>query len=110
MGCCGSKRQQMVQKTYGAQGYSASAGPRASAQGMDAQAAQTTQPAPAPAAAPHFATPPGMPLVSDGVPELVVTGSATGRRYRFAARGARLLVDPLDAPAMRQTPRLRCLA
>jgi hypothetical protein len=49
-------------------------------------------------------------FVYDGVAALVVTGSATGRRYRFAARGARLMVDPQDAPAMRRTPKLRCLA
>jgi len=93
MGCCGSKRQQLVQKIYGSQG-------------MRAQAEQAAQ---APAPAPHFATPPGVPFVYDGMAELVVTGGATGRRYRFAARGARLIVDPLDAPAMRQMPKLRCL-
>jgi hypothetical protein len=54
--------------------------------------------------------PPGVAFVYDGVRELVVTGSVTGRHYRFAARGARLLVDALDAPTMRQTPKLRCLA
>lgn len=103
MGCCGSKRQQMVQKIYGSQGYSASAGLRASAHGA-ARGAE------APASPPHFAAPAGVPFIYDGVPELIVTGGATGRRYRFAARGARLVVDPLDAPTMRQTPKLRCLA
>jgi hypothetical protein len=101
MGCCGSKRQQMVQKIYGSQGYSASA-----QEGMRAAQGAVE----APAGAPHFATPPGVAFVYDGVAALVVTGSATGRRYRFAARGARLMVDPQDAPAMRRTPKLRCLA
>jgi hypothetical protein len=101
----------MVQKIYGSQGYRASAGLRAGAQtmgtpGARAQAAEAAQ---APAAAPHFATTHGVPFVYDGMAELVVTGGATGRRYRFAARGSRLVVDPLDAPAMRQTPKLRCL-
>lgn len=104
MGCCGSRRQQVVQKIYGSQGYGA-AGLRASAaQSLRGPASE------APAGAPQFAMPPGVAFVYDGVRELVVTGSVTGRRYRFAARGARLLVDALDAPTMRQTPRLRCLA
>ncbi|KQW93247.1 hypothetical protein ASC94_11320 [Massilia sp. Root418] len=98
MGCCGSKRQQMVQKIYGAQS------------GAHGFAHGTAPPAEAPAGGTHFATPPGVPFVYDGTRELVVTGGATGRRYRFAVRGARLLVDPLDAPTMRQTPKLRCLA
>ncbi|MYN07988.1 hypothetical protein [Pseudoduganella aquatica] len=108
MGCCGSKRQQVVQKIYGSQGYSASAGLRASAQ--DSMRAAQPAVAETPAGMPHFATPAGVPFVYDGLAALVVTGSATGRRYRFAARGVRLMVDPLDAPTMRQTPKLRCLA
>lgn len=102
MGCCGSKRQQMVQKIYGSQGYSAGA--------QDGMRAAQPAVVEAPASAPHFATPPGVAFVYDGLAALVVTGSGTGRRYRFAARGARVMVDPLDAPAMRQTPKLRCLA
>ncbi|WP_377704648.1 hypothetical protein [Pseudoduganella sp. UC29_71] len=105
MGCCGSRRQQVVQKIYGAQGYGAADGVRASAaQGVHGPASG------APASAPQFAAPPGVAFVYDGMRELVVTGGVTGRRYRFTARGARLLVDALDAPAMRQTPKLRCLA
>lgn len=122
MGCCGGKRQQMVQKVYGSQGYSASAqdGMRGAPVGAvsattgavpaTAGAAGAAAPVAAVGAvATQFAAPPGVPFVYDGVAPLLVTGGATGRRYRFAERGARVLVDPLDAAGMRHLPRLRCL-
>jgi hypothetical protein len=46
-------------------------------------------------------------FVYDGVAGLIVTGRATGRRYRFAKRGARLVVDPGDAALLEMTPKLR---
>jgi hypothetical protein len=112
MGCCGSRRQQAVQKIYGAHGYGAAGLHASAAQGVrgPASGAPASAPASTPASAPQFAAPPGVAFVYDGVRELVVTGRVTGRRYRFAARGARLLVDALDAPTMLQTPKLRCLA
>lgn len=51
----------------------------------------------------------GPVFVHDGAGELIVTGAKTGRRYRFAGRGARLAVDALDAPALAQVDKLRRL-
>lgn len=101
MGCCGSKRQQVARQIQAARGSAtgAQAGPPGG----------RSVPLP-PASTVQYAVQAGVPFVYDGLAELVVTGSATGRRYRFAARGARLMVDALDAPAMRNTPKLRCLA
>lgn len=52
----------------------------------------------------------GAVFVHDGAGELVVTGPKTGRRYRFAGRGARLVVDAGDVPAVAQVQNLRRLA
>jgi hypothetical protein len=46
-------------------------------------------------------------FVYDGVAGLIVTGHETGRRYRFGERGARLVIDPRDAPFLDTTPKLR---
>jgi hypothetical protein len=46
-------------------------------------------------------------FVYDGVAALNITGPATGRRYRFGERGARVTVDPRDAPMLEATPKLR---
>lgn len=51
----------------------------------------------------------GVVFVHDGVGELVVTGSKTGRRYRFTGRGARLAVDASDAAALEALGKLRRL-
>jgi hypothetical protein len=51
----------------------------------------------------------GPVFVHDGAGELIVTGVKTGRRYRFAGRGARLAVDALDAPALALVDKLRRL-
>jgi hypothetical protein len=87
MSCCGSKRQQVV----------AAALPTA---GIASAAASSGNVARAPG-------PPGVMFVYDGVAGLVVSGRVTGRRYRFTERGARLVVDPLDAPHVDGTPKLR---
>lgn len=42
-----------------------------------------------------------------GSTALTVTGPASGRRYRFEGRGARLVVDPRDRPGLSRVPRLR---
>ena len=52
----------------------------------------------------------GPVFIHDGPGELVTTGVKTGRRYRFAGRGARLAVDALDAPALALVAKLRRLA
>jgi len=51
----------------------------------------------------------GPVFIHDGPGELIVTGAKTGRRYRFAGRGARLSVDALDAPALALVDKLRRL-
>jgi hypothetical protein len=38
---------------------------------------------------------------------LTAIGPITGRRYRFGGPGARVAVDPRDAPLLRAVPRLR---
>lgn len=87
MSCCGSKRQQVVASAFATSGTVAAA-----------------------AASPsvfHGPGPPGVTFVYDGVAGLIVIGPATGRRYRFGERGARLTVDPKDTPLLEMTPKLR---
>ena len=38
---------------------------------------------------------------------MTVVGPASGRRYRFERRGARVVVDPRDRPGLARVPRLR---
>jgi len=38
---------------------------------------------------------------------MTVTGSVTGRRYRFGATGARVEVDSRDGPSLAGVPNLR---
>lgn len=38
---------------------------------------------------------------------LTVIGAASGRRYRFDAPGARLVIDPRDRPSLALVPSLR---
>lgn len=40
---------------------------------------------------------------------MTVRGAGTGASYRFAGPGARLAVDPRDAPSLLAVPRLRRL-
>lgn len=42
-----------------------------------------------------------------GQTALTVVGPASGRRYRFASPGARVVVDPRDRPGLGQVPKLR---
>lgn len=42
-----------------------------------------------------------------GQTALTVIGPASGRRYRFASPGARVVVDPRDRPGLAQLPTLR---
>ena len=87
MSCCGSKRQEVARTAYQGSGLA---------------------PAPDTAAAAAARGPgTGVLFVFDGAGALVVTGSVSGRRYRFAERGARLSVDARDAPALEALPRLR---
>jgi len=44
-----------------------------------------------------------------GTTGLTVEGPITGKRYRFAAPGARVAVDGRDAPSVRGVPNLRLL-
>ena len=86
MSCCGSKRQQAVQAAYGGSGL-----------------AHAPEPGPSAPRGPGM----GVLFIYDGVGGMVVTGSVSGRRYRFAERGARVQVDASDAPALEAVPRLR---
>lgn len=42
-----------------------------------------------------------------GPTSMTVRGAATGASYRFAGPGARVAVDPRDAPSLLAVPRLR---
>jgi hypothetical protein len=42
-----------------------------------------------------------------GVTALTVMGGASGKRYRFERRGARLTVDAADRPSLAAVPQLR---
>lgn len=88
MACCGSGRQQVVRKDFGAGGVSSPIEPAARG------------------AVPGS----GVVFAYYGAGELVLIGSVSGRRYRFAERGARLAVDPRDAPAFEANTRLRRLS
>ncbi len=90
MSCCGKAREQ------------AAGGPaRPLSIGMRS--------APGPAAPASRREPPAAMVAFEYVGDsaLTATGPVTGRRYRFAAPGARVLIDVRDAPALRQVPRLR---
>jgi hypothetical protein len=85
MSCCGSRRQQFW------------ATPQASA-------AQARPSIPA-GFAPAQRT--GSSFIFEGLATVMVIGSVTGRRYHFAHAGARLAVDPRDAPGLRGKPVIR---
>ncbi|HEU4374034.1 MAG TPA: hypothetical protein VFS02_11115 [Telluria sp.] len=88
MACCGSSRQQVARRDFGAGAVSGQGEPAARA------------------AVPGS----GVVFAYYGASELVVIGSVSGRRYRFAERGARLQVDARDAPALEAHTRLRRLS
>ena len=89
MGCCGSKRQQMARPAGGV--AAAPLGGMAPVTG-------------APGAHPGMV---GVALVYVGMAPLTVIGAVTGRRYQFAGRGARLVVDQRDAPSLAEIAMLR---
>jgi len=79
MSCCGSRRQQFrlaSQPSLTSDSPPISAGP-ASAQ----ESART--------------------FVYEGLATFTVLGRVTGKRYHFAGIGARVAVDPRDAPSLR---------
>ncbi|GEM_PF-2199182 len=87
MSCCGSKRR--------AAGAVANAAPSA-----------------VPVAGPRAPAGPGVLAVAfvyDGLAALSVVGGVSGRRYLFAARGARVAVDERDAATLDAHPLLRRL-
>ncbi|MDL2355989.1 MAG: hypothetical protein QFF03_12100 [Pseudomonadota bacterium] len=85
MSCCGNHRQQLTRREAATPGGAAP---------------------PEPAARP-LAPGNGVLFAYYGANELVLNGAVSGRRYRFAERGARLAIDPRDAPALAAHPRLR---
>ena len=91
MSCCGSKRQHVVTRAL------------PPAPGRAAAAAPTPNP-------PNGPAPASTVFVYDGAAALTVIGHATGRRYRFGERGARVAVDPRDAESIAGTPKLRRVA
>jgi hypothetical protein len=48
----------------------------------------------------------GVELAYIGNASLTAVGPVTGRRYKFAAHGAVVAVDPHDVPALLQVPNL----
>ncbi|SFU51118.1 hypothetical protein [Pseudoduganella namucuonensis] len=118
MGCCGSKREQAARNAQAAMPFGAGRQVPAGQGGTGTGGQPGGQaggypggyagglggsPSPGPGAA-------GVPFVYDGQATLIVTGSATGRRYRFAGRGDRVAVDPRDAPGLMAMEKLRRLA
>jgi hypothetical protein len=86
MSCCGSRRQQFW------------ATPQA------ASAAQARPSIPAGFAPVQR---PGSSFIFEGLATVMTIGSVTGRRYHFPQAGARVAVDPRDAPGLRGKPVIR---
>lgn len=111
MGCCGSKREQAARtRTPPCRSERAGKCLRARAEPGSADSQAGTLAVLAEALASPGPGPAGVPFVYDGLATLIVTGSATGRRYRFAGRGDRVALDPRDAPGLMTMEKLRCLA
>ena len=85
MSCCGSRRQQFW---------------KASQEGT----AQSRQASPAGLAPVQR---PGNSFVFEGLAKVMIIGSVSGRRYHFTHAGARVAVDPRDAPGLRGKPVIR---
>ena len=85
MSCCSSRRQQFW----------------ALSQGSAAQ----SRPAIPPGLAPVHR--PGNSFVFEGLAKVLIIGSVSGRRYHFPHAGARVAVDPRDAPGLRGKPVIR---
>jgi hypothetical protein len=80
MPCCGKARQHLAQVTATTPAEAAPARP-----------------------APRFS----VVFEYTGQTAMTVVGSASGRRYRFAGPGARVVVDPRDRPGLARVPKLR---
>jgi hypothetical protein len=50
---------------------------------------------------------PGSAFIFEGLATVMIIGGVTGRRYHFAHAGARVAVDPRDAPGLRGKPVIR---
>jgi hypothetical protein len=50
---------------------------------------------------------PGRAFIFEGLATIMIIGSVTGRRYHFPHAGARVAVDPRDAPGLRGKPVIR---
>ena len=50
---------------------------------------------------------PGRAFIFEGLATIMIIGSVTGRRYHFPHAGARVTVDPRDAPGLRGKPVIR---
>jgi hypothetical protein len=85
MSCCGSRRQQFW----------------AASQGSAAQSRPVIPAGLAPVQQP------GRAFIFEGLARVMIIGSATGRRYHFTHAGARVAVDPRDAPGLRGKPVIR---
>ena len=85
MSCCGSKRQQAVNNAH-------------VTSGAVAAPAQDSYRRP---------VPDGEIFIYDGAARLMITGKVSGRRYQFARRGDRVLIDARDVDALAATPKLR---
>ena len=79
MPCCGSRRQQFWTT------------PQASATSRIPETASGLAPVQRP----------GISFVFESLATVMITGSVTGKRYHFAHAGARVAVDPRDAPGLR---------
>ncbi len=87
MPCCGSKRRQAVASAMHSSGTAVASVPNPGVS--------------------HVLAGTGVEFIYDGAAGVIVTGHATGRRYRFGERGARLVVDARDARFLDATPKLR---
>ena len=85
MSCCGSRRQQFWTTP-----------PASAAQSMPATRAGLAP-----------VQQPGRAFIFEGLATLMIIGSVTGRRYHFPHAGARVAVDPRDAPGLRGKPVIR---
>jgi hypothetical protein len=85
MSCCGSRRQQFWAMPQASGGRSVPVSP--------AGLAPVQQP--------------GRAFIFEGLATVMVIGSVTGRRYHFTHAGARVAVDPRDAPGLRGKPVIR---
>ena len=85
MSCCGSRRQQFWTTP-----------PASAAQSMPVNPAGLAP-----------VQRPGSAFIFEGLATVMIIGSVTGKRYHFAHAGARVAVDPRDAPGLRGKPVIR---